>query len=207
MESNNKIIGQFLSIEDRLKVIEFANTLKDIKDTSISNNHISYVASGLNGRSHMFDITNTDISSYLSKFQSDNNICVGLPELLYDIMLRISNRLGISREHVFVQLLDMDKGGKINPHYDTSINEFINFKCNISVLSDDYKIYIGDNELDIKVGDLYTFESSLYKHHTDEFNNRRILLSYGFALKYKDLGRSENDPRVRLSRRIERYFQ
>jgi len=32
-------------------------------------------------------------------------------------------------------------------------------------------------------------------------------LSFGFVLKYEDLGRDINDPRVRLSKRIEKYFQ
>ena len=40
----------------------------------------------------------------------------------------------------------MNKGGKINPHYDASIDGYINYKCNISVLSDRYDFFI-DNDL------------------------------------------------------------
>ena len=40
-----------------------------------------------------------------------------------------------------------------------------------------------------------------------EFNSKRILLSYGFIIPYNMLGRTEDDYRVRLSKRIEKYFQ
>ncbi len=61
--------------------------------------------------------------------------------------------------------------------------------------------------MSISCGDLYSFEASLFKHWTNEFNSRRVLLSFGFLLKYEDLDRSENDPRVKLSKRIQSYFQ
>ena len=55
--------------------------------------------------------------------------------------------------------------------------------------------------------DLYGFEASLYKHWTNEFNCRRVFLSFGFILPYEILNRDKNDPRIRLSKRIEKYFQ
>jgi hypothetical protein len=61
--------------------------------------------------------------------------------------------------------------------------------------------------MNINEGDLYCFEASLYKHWSNEFNFNRILLSFGFVLKYSELGRNEYDHRVRLSNRIEKYFQ
>ena len=61
--------------------------------------------------------------------------------------------------------------------------------------------------MNIDEGDLYCFEASLYKHWSNSFDFDRIILSFGFILEYSDLGRDENDPRVRLSKRIERYFQ
>jgi len=54
---------------------------------------------------------------------------------------------------------------------------------------------------------MYCFEASLYKHWTKEFKSRRVFLSFGFILPYKILGRTEDDPRVRLSKRIEKHFQ
>jgi hypothetical protein len=101
----------------------------------------------------------------------------------------------------------MNKGGKINPHYDASINGYINYKCNISVLSEDYDIFIGDEKELIQQSDLYCFESSLYKHWTNEFNSRRVFLSIGFLVPYSVTNRSKEDPRVRLSQRIQKYFQ
>jgi aspartyl/asparaginyl beta-hydroxylase (cupin superfamily) len=105
------------------------------------------------------------------------------------------------------QAVDMNKGGKIKPHYDASIAGYINYKCNICVLSHDYDIYIGDEYSNIKQKDLYCFEASLYKHWTNEFNSRRIFLSFGFVVPYSVMNININDPRVRLSNRINKYFQ
>lgn len=105
-----------------------------------------------------------------------------------------------------IQIVDMNKGGKIAAHYDASIGGIINYKCNISVLSDDYDFFIDKEKINIKEKDMYCFEASLYKHWTEEFNNRRVFLSFGFLVPYSTTNRTENDPRVRLSKRIERYF-
>ena len=102
----------------------------------------------------------------------------------------------------------MDKGGAAGAHYDASLDGYVNYKCNISLMAEDYIFVIDNKELHIKEGDLYSFEASLYKHWTlKPFTSRRILLSYGFILPYKDLGRDENDPRVILSKRMRRMFQ
>ena len=100
----------------------------------------------------------------------------------------------------------MNKGGKIQPHYDASIDGYINYKCNISVLSEDYKIFIDGSSPVIGQKDLYCFEASLYKHWTEEFNTRRVFLSFGFLLPYEILNRDKNDPRITLSRRIKKIF-
>jgi hypothetical protein len=101
----------------------------------------------------------------------------------------------------------MGKGGKVNPHYDAAMDGYINYKCNISVLSDDYDLFIDKGLIKVQETDLYGFEASLYKHWTNEFNSRRVFLSFGFVLRYEDLGREISDPRVRLSKRIQKYFQ
>ena len=106
-----------------------------------------------------------------------------------------------------MQIIDNQHNGKIIPHYDTSIDGYINYKCNICIMGEDYDINIDKDKLRITELDLYCFEASLYKHWTGTFNNRRTILSYGFALPYHILDRDINDPRVRLSMRITKKFQ
>ncbi len=89
---------------------------------------------------------------------------------------------------------------------DVSKDGYINYKCNISVLAEDYNFYVDKDILRISASDMYCFEASLYKHWTDEFLSRRIFLSIGFLTPYNILGRSEDDPNIRLSKRIEKYF-
>jgi len=201
-----KKIENFISKYEKDIIISFVNKLR--KDIIIENKHIKEVVDGLMGNSFMFDITGTEMSKKLSNFQSsDNLINMDLPNIFYDILSRISNTLNISRDNVFLQILNQDSGGLIKPHYDSSIDGYITYKCNISVFSDNYDIYIGDDIIQISEGDLYFFEASLYKHWTKEFKSKRILLSYGFILPYKDLGRNEMEPRVRMSKKIVKYFQ
>jgi len=173
-----------------------------------SNYHLSELSKDLKGKSCIFDISNTPLTNYISKFQSISDVSKDpLPDFIHEIIERISNQFGFPKDHIFLQAVDMNKGGKINPHYDASVDGYINYKCNISVFSEDYNLFLDRDYIEIKETDLYGFEASLYKHWTDEFNSRRVFLSFGFILPYELLGREENDPRIRLSKRIEKYFQ
>ena len=173
-----------------------------------SNHHLTELSKTLNGKSYMFDISKTPLTNYITKFQSISDVSKEiLPDFIYKIIDRISEEFNFPKDNIFLQSVDMNKGGKINPHYDASIDGYVNYKCNISVLSEDYDFFIDKESINIEETDLYGFEASLYKHWTNEFNSRRVFLSFGFILPYEILNRTENDPRVRLSKRIEKYFQ
>ena len=188
--------SDFISEIEKIEIVKFVNDLK--QNIKFSNNHISNISTKLNGNSFMYDLTESEISKYLSDFQSIGIPLIDLSDIFFTIKDRISNSIGISKSNVFLQILDQECGGEIPPHYDSS---------NVSVLSENYNIYIDGIPFEIKEGDLYCFESSLYKHWTNKFSRRRIILSYGFGLKYDELERSKNDPRVRMSERIQKYFQ
>jgi hypothetical protein len=208
MESKNyKIEKNFISdseAEQIRKWIEIDGLSPEFADP---NHHLIEIAKSINGVSMIFDISNTNITEYITKFQSVHKVKSVVPDFIKNIVDRVADFNQLPKEHIFLQVIDMKKGGKINPHYDASINGYINYKCNISVLSEDYDIFIGDTSVKIEEKDLYCFEASLYKHWTNEFNSRRIFLSIGFIIPYSVVGRDENDPRVRLSKRIEKYFQ
>jgi hypothetical protein len=199
-------LENFISPVEKKEIIEFIEKLSI--SSKIDNIHINQVASKLNGDSFMFDITKTEKSSKLSSYQSSNNLVdTELPEVFINILNRISRELNISKDNVFLQILNQEIGGYIYPHYDSSIDGYITYKCNICVLGDDYQLFVDNEIIDIKEKDLYTFEASLYKHWTEPFKNKRVIVSYGFILPYEELGRTEEDPRVRLSKRILKYFQ
>lgn len=207
MESkNHKIVKKFLTKNEISEIIRWVENLNH--SGVEANHHLKELSKDLLGNSFIFDIAKTQLTQYITNFQSINEVSYEeVPQLIHSIIDRLSVYLKIPKDNVFLQAIDMGRGGKISPHYDASITGYINYKCNISILSDDYIIYIGNESMRIEVGDLYCFESSLYKHWTDEFNSRRIFLSFGFLLPYEILGRSENEPMIRLSKRIEKYFQ
>ena len=208
MESlgNYKIIKNFITKDE---VDQIVNWLSSVNHSgSDSNHHLTELGKLLNGKSYMFDISDTFITNYITKFQSISDVSKEvLPDFIHKLIDRISIEFNFSKENIFLQAVDMNKGGKINPHYDASIDGYVNYKCNISVLSEDYDLFLDKDSIKIQETDLYGFEASLYKHWTNEFNSRRVFLSFGFILKYEDVGRTINDPRVRLSKRIEKYFQ
>lgn len=201
-----KIKKNFITNDEINQIIMWINSINH--EGNDSNHHLKELSKVLNGKSYIFDISNTPLTNYITKFQSISDVSKELlPEFIYKIIDRISKEFNFPKNNIFLQAVDMNKGGKIDPHYDASIEGYINYKCNISVLSEDYEFFIDKESIKIGEGDLYGFEASLYKHWTEEFNSRRIFLSFGFLLKYGSLGRDLNDPRVRLSNRIKKYFQ
>ena len=201
-----KLIKNFIPKEESIQILNWVDSL-DHKGND-SNYHLSELSKGLKGKSCIFDISDTPLTNYVTKFQSISDVSKDpIPDPIYDIIERISEKFGFPKDHIFLQAVDMNKGGKINPHYDASIDGYVNYKCNISVLSEDYELFVGEQSIKIQETDLYGFEASLYKHWTNEFNSRRVFLSFGFIVPYASLNREESDPRVRLSRRIEKYFQ
>ncbi len=201
-----KTIKKFITKDEVNQVVNWIDSVNH--NGNDSNHHLTELSKTLNGKSYMFDISDTPLTNYITKFQSISDVSnETLPEFIYKIIDRISEKFNFPKDNVFLQAVDMNKGGKINPHYDASIDGYINYKCNISVLSENYNFFIDKESINIDETDLYGFEASLYKHWTNEFNSRRVFLSFGFILPYEILKRTENDPRVRLSKRIEKHFQ
>jgi hypothetical protein len=201
-----KIKKNFITKDEANQIVKWIDSVNHTGDDS--NYHLSELSKTLKGKSCIFDISNTTLTNYITKFQSISDVSNDpLPDFIHVIIDRISNELNLPKENIFLQAVDMNKGGKINPHYDASLGGYVNYKCNISILSEDYDFYVGDEVVNIQETDMYCFEASLYKHWTNEFNSRRIFLSFGFVLTYEDVNRKITDPRVRLSKRIERYFQ
>ena len=206
MGNNYKLVRNFISKQETKLIIKWVDSLEH--ETNNPNYHLSELSKYLNGKSCMFDISQSDFTKYITKFQSVSEVSTEiLPDFIHNIIDRVSKLLNLPKEHIFLQAVDMNRGGKINPHYDAAIDGYINYKCNISVLSEDYDIFIGDEKELINQSDLYCFEASLYKHWTNEFNSRRIFLSIGFIIPYSTVNRDDNEPRVRLSKRISKYFQ
>jgi len=207
MESeNHKIIKNFISDDEVKLIVDWVDSLNP--EDGDPNYHLSEISKTLKGKSCIIDISNTELTNYITNFQSVSKVSnQETPPIIKTIFKRISEENNLPLDNIFIQAVDMNKGGKVQPHYDASIDGYINYKCNISVLSEDYKIFIGDSSPVIEQKDLYCFEASLYKHWTNEFNSRRVFLSFGFILPYDVLGRNESDPRVRLSQRISKYFQ
>jgi len=207
MESENyKIVKNFISKDEVKLIVDWVDSLNP--QDGDPNYHLSEISKVLNGKSCIIDISNTELTNYITNFQSISKVSKEpLPSFIYEIIDRISEKFNFPKDNIFIQAVDMSKGGKINPHYDASIDGYINYKCNISVLSEDYELFVDKETISIEETDLYGFEASLYKHWTNEFNSRRVFLSFGFILPYEILNRDDSDPRIRLSKRIGKFFQ
>ena len=207
-KSNFKSFSDFLTESERNDILNFVLNF-DFDLDEIQNFHIKTVGSELNGKSFMFNIDETEVSNYLSTFQSGSQVFNKnlLPNSIINLKEKISQKCEINLENCFLQIIKMKSGGKIRKHYDSTLPGFINYKCNISLLSDNYVLFTDDENIDVRQNDLYCFEASLYKHWTEEFKSDRILLSFGFGLPLEKLDRKSDDPRVRMSERIFRYFQ
>ena len=207
MESQNyQVRRDYLSFDERQIILDWIENIHQNDD--VSNDHLKSISRELKGTSYIFDISKTELTKYITNYQATNRpLMVDLPDFIVNLQRRISRDLQISTDNSFFQVVDMQKSGSISPHYDASIKGYVNFKSNVSILSDDYDFWIDKEKLRLSQGDLYSFEASLYKHWTERFTNRRVFLSFGFILPYHEINRTEEDPRVRLSERIQRIFQ
>ena len=204
---NHLLHKKFLSQRERAQVLNFVNTLRT--DGDLTNHHLKELIGKLNGFSCMFDLSQTEASGKISQYQAGGAVVqTELPKVFRDVAENVCNEVWIPNKNSFLQIVDMDEGGTIGAHYDAAFDSLINYKCNISVLSEPYEFAIEKEIVNVDETDLYCFEASLYKHWTpNPFKSRRVLLSFGFMLEYEELGRSKSDPRIRLSERIQRYFQ
>jgi hypothetical protein len=153
-----KIKKNFISQDEANQIV---NWLDSVNHTgSDSNHHLTELSKSLNGVSYIFDISNTSLTNYITKFQSISDVSKeGLPSFIFNIIDRISEEFNFPKDNVFLQAVDMNKGGKINPHYDASIDGYVNYKCNISVLSEDYDLFLDKESIKIQQTDLYGFEA------------------------------------------------
>jgi hypothetical protein len=204
---NHLLHKGFLAQREKNQVLNFVNSLRF--EGTLTNHHLKELVGKINGFSQMFDLSQNEVSSKISNYQGGGApVRSDLPKVFYNIAGKICKEVRIPNKNSFLQIVDMDEGGTIAAHYDAAFDNLINYKCNISVLSEPYLFSIEKEEIGISETDLYCFEASLYKHWTPEpFKSRRVLLSFGFMLEYEELGRVESDPRIRLSQRIQRVFQ
>jgi hypothetical protein len=207
MSTNYKQFNGFIDESEKSRIISYVDSINE--EIILNDHHLKHLISKLNGMSYMYDISKTEMTEKITAFQSGGHVMKDeLPPVFYRLIEKITSTVGIPQEHMFLQIVDMNHGGAVHKHYDAAFPGYVNYKCNISVLSEDYEFTIDDQTVYVKQSDLYCFEASLYKHWTpNPFTGRRILLSFGFMVPYDKLGRNSEDPRVRLSNRILKYFQ
>ena len=202
-----KIIANYLNQDE---INQFKSWIESYKPNTkeIQNEHIKSINNEINGFSVLYNISNTEVSKVVSGYQGDNTIVENLPDIFVNLSDKIANDLNISKDHTFVQVIRVNAGGKVRTHYDAACPNYITYKCNINLDGPELDaVHVDKDVLEIKTGDLYCFEASLYKHWVEKLDKDRVLLSYGFMLPYADLGWDENSPRVRLSNRIWNHFQ
>ena len=204
---NHILYKDFLDRQTQQEIIDYVDTINE--NFVLNDHHLKYLISKMNGKSYMYDLSKTDLTSKMTLFQSGGYVMKNeLPNVFHILLNKIADKLTLPTDHTFLQIVDMNQGGIIGKHYDSSFSGFINYKCNISILSEEYDFCIDNEIVKVNETDMYCFEASLYKHWTARpYAARRILLSFGFLVPYEMLGRDWEEPRVRLSRRIEKYFQ
>ena len=116
-----KIKKKFISKDEVNQIVNWIDLVNH--NGGDSNYHLTELSKTLKGKSCIFDISNTPLTNYITKFQSISDVSnEKLPNFIYNIVDRISEEFNFPKDNIFLQAVDMNKGGKINPHYDASIN-------------------------------------------------------------------------------------
>lgn len=202
---NFKIKSNFISLEEQKEIVEYSNHQPIQQE--IENEHIKNVNEEIKGWSVLCDFTQTELSKNVSKYQGDSTLVQEVPEIYHVLADRIAESLNISKDHVFFQYIVLGENGKVPSHYDVVFPGYITYKCNICVEGPSMDlVFVDKHQMLITSLDLYCFEANLYRHWMNTCSNRRIHLSYGFLLPYKELNWREDHPRVRMSNRIWKAF-
>ena len=86
---NHKVINNFIDQKDAAQLIKWIEGI-EYSGTS-SNHHLTELAKELNGVSHIYDVSNTELTNYIAKYQSiTENSKDSVPDLIYDLIARIS---------------------------------------------------------------------------------------------------------------------
>lgn len=192
-----KIVKDFITNSHRESILDWI-----LNTTFASQGHnrknSESISNELNGFTALYDFSKTELSKYIAEFHGEY-IDEEPPQLLIDL----KNQIAFSDEHAYVQVIVLNKNGKIIPHYDASVNGYINYKCNIVIdgpVND--IIYVNKVPNVVNKGDLYCFEASLYKHWLEPVDSRRVVLSFGYLVTCDSLGWDKDAPRMKLSNRI-----
>ena len=81
-------------------------------------------------------------------------------------------------------------GGDVYPHKDPKLGCFSALRCNIMTREPDDggKLYVGNQHLDIEVGELHCYLASDFEHYVTEVSNdtSRVLWMFGAYVPYED---------------------
>jgi hypothetical protein len=204
---NLKVIDNFISEQEKEEIYHWAKSYEK-PNVEIENCHIKEINDAINGFSVLCDLSKTEVSQCISKYQGDATTIEKVPDIIHELTKKISNELNLNSDNTFVQLIVMGKGGCVKPHYDAGMPNYITYKCNVCISSPkDDIIHVDKDKLIVNEKSLYCFEANLAKHWACKSESERIMLSYGFIVPYADLGWEADSPRVRLSNRIWKSFQ
>ena len=91
MESKNyKIVKSFISKDERKKILDWIESTH--QSGGATNIHLSRLADSLKGRALMFNQSKTELTNYITKFQTISDVSTDeVPEFILDIQKRIAD--------------------------------------------------------------------------------------------------------------------
>jgi hypothetical protein len=204
---NYRYINDFISDSEREELLRLGKQFESNSCVEITNEHIKKINEGTKGFSILCDMTHTDVSETIAKFQGDATTIETVPDFFHEIADRISKKVGLSKNHIFCQYIVLGAGGRVPKHYDAGMPGYVTYKCNVCISGPETDLLCVDkSEYDLRLGDLYCFEANFYKHWMNASDSARVVLSYGFIVPLEELGYKDTDPRVRMSNRIWKAF-
>jgi hypothetical protein len=99
---NNKIIRNFITKDEASQIVNWIDGVEHGGDNR--NHHLKQLSKELNGKSYIFDISNTPLTNYITNFQSIYNVSnEGVPTFIHSIIDKIAKEFGFSKDNIFPQ--------------------------------------------------------------------------------------------------------
>lgn len=194
-------VVNFISESERISLLDIIE--RHNHNNTILNDHIRSVNSKTNGYSVTYDISKSNKSQAITKFQGDSTVIDDIDRSLIELSDKIIELLDIKSVDRFLQLIMLGENGEVPPHYDAGFRGYSTYKCNISVLGT-LNLMISGSECVLRQNDLQSFDANIYKHSVHASRTRRAVVSFGFLIPYSQLNIRQS--RMKLGDKISKKF-
>ena len=94
---NHVLYKDFLDRQTQQEIIDYVDTINE--NFVLTDHHLKYLISKINGKSYMYDLSKTDLTSKMTLFQSGGYVMKDeLPNVFHILLNKIADKLALPKD-------------------------------------------------------------------------------------------------------------